>query len=113
GQDRLEESIPKSDADRQHDNAQDDQASPVGPGFGLLVHSNRMSKQQVARYDLRPTPMSVETLASAVRAEMAKAIAGQNAIVDQLLVAILADGHVLIEGVPGVAKTLMVRTLAR
>ena len=69
--------------------------------------------KQVARYDLRPTPMSVETLASAVRAEMAKAIAGQNAIVDQLLVAILADGHVLIEGVPGVAKTLMVRTLAR
>ena len=57
--------------------------------------------------------MSVETLASAVRAEMAKAIAGQNAIVDQLLVAILADGHVLLEGVPGVAKTLMVRTLAR
>ena len=44
---------------------------------------------------------------------MAKAIAGQNAIVDQLLVAVLADGHVLVEGVPGVAKTLMVRTLAK
>ena len=44
---------------------------------------------------------------------MAKAIAGQNAVVDQLLVAVLADGHVLVEGVPGVAKTLMVRTLAR
>src|SRR2546430_7031202 len=58
-------------------------------------------------------PMSVETLANAVRAEMAKAIAGQNAVVDQLLVAVLADGHVLVEGVPGVAKTLMVRTLAK
>ncbi|MEA2554273.1 MAG: MoxR-like ATPase [Fimbriimonadaceae bacterium] len=57
--------------------------------------------------------MSVETLAGAVRAEMAKAIAGQHAVVEQLLVAILADGHVLLEGVPGVAKTLMVRTLAR
>lgn len=64
-------------------------------------------------YDATHCPMSVETLASAVRAEMAKAIAGQHAIVDQLLVAILADGHVLLEGVPGVAKTLMVRTLAR
>lgn len=57
--------------------------------------------------------MSVENLAGAVRAEVAKAIAGQTGVVDQLLVAILADGHVLLEGVPGVAKTLMVRTLSK
>lgn len=57
--------------------------------------------------------MSVESLATSVRTELGKAIAGQQAIVDQLLVAILADGHVLLEGVPGVAKTLMVRSLAR
>jgi MoxR-like ATPase len=57
--------------------------------------------------------MSVENLAGAVRTEVAKAIAGQSAVVDQLLVAILADGHVLLEGVPGVAKTLMVRTLSK
>jgi MoxR-like ATPase len=57
--------------------------------------------------------MSVESLATSVRTEIGKVIAGQHAVVDQLLVAILADGHVLLEGVPGVAKTLMVRSLAR
>lgn len=40
-------------------------------------------------------------------------IVGQDAVVDQLLVALLADGHVLLEGVPGTAKTLLVKTLAR
>ena len=56
--------------------------------------------------------MSVETLAQDIRAEMAKAIAGQDKTIEQTLVAVLANGHVLLEGVPGVAKTLMVRALA-
>ena len=48
----------------------------------------------------------------AVRAEVAKAVVGQDAAVSGLLVALLARGHVLLEGVPGVAKTLLVRSLA-
>ena len=48
----------------------------------------------------------------AVRAEVAKAVVGQDAAVSGLLVALLCGGHVLMEGVPGVAKTLLVRTLA-
>ena len=48
----------------------------------------------------------------AVRAEVAKAVVGQDAAVTGLLVALLCGGHVLIEGVPGVAKTLLVRSLA-
>ncbi len=48
-----------------------------------------------------------------VRAEVAKVIVGQRALVDGLIVALLADGHVLLEGVPGLAKTLAVRTLAQ
>ena len=48
----------------------------------------------------------------AVRAEVGKAIVGQHDAVDGLLVALLARGHVLLEGVPGVAKTLLVRTLS-
>ncbi|RAN79273.1 AAA family ATPase [Bacillus sp. SRB_336] len=47
-----------------------------------------------------------------VRAEVAKAVVGQDATVTGLLVALLAGGHVLLEGVPGVAKTLLVRALA-
>ncbi len=48
----------------------------------------------------------------AVRAEVGKAVVGQDAAVSGLLVALLCGGHVLMEGVPGTAKTLLVRTLA-
>src|SRR3954454_5982660 len=48
----------------------------------------------------------------AVRHEVAKAVVGQDAAVSVLLVALLCGGHVLMEGVPGTAKTLLVRTLA-
>ena len=48
-----------------------------------------------------------------VRAEVAKVIVGQERVIDQALIAILTNNHALIEGVPGVAKTLLVRTLAQ
>lgn len=48
----------------------------------------------------------------AVRRQVAKAVVGQAAVIDQLLIAILARGHCLLEGVPGLAKTLMVRSFA-
>ena len=47
-----------------------------------------------------------------LRAEIAKVIVGQDAVVDELLTAFLAGGHALLEGVPGLAKTLLIRTLA-
>ncbi|WP_433390283.1 AAA family ATPase [Micromonospora sp. KLBMP9576] len=47
-----------------------------------------------------------------LRAEVAKAVVGQDAIVTGLVIALLCRGHVLLEGVPGVAKTLLVRTVA-
>ena len=50
---------------------------------------------------------------STVCAELAKIIIGQDEVIEQLLVAIFARGHCLLEGVPGLAKTLMVSTLAR
>ena len=48
----------------------------------------------------------------ALRAEIAKAVVGQDAVVSGLVIALLCRGHVLLEGVPGVAKTLLIRTLA-
>ena len=48
----------------------------------------------------------------AVRHEIAKAVVGQDAVVSGLVIALLCRGHVLLEGVPGVAKTLLVRALA-
>jgi MoxR-like ATPase len=50
---------------------------------------------------------------TAVRGELSKVIVGQDAVIEQLLIAIFAQGHCLLEGVPGLAKTLMVSTLAR
>lgn len=48
-----------------------------------------------------------------IKSEVAKIIIGQDDAIKQLIIAILADGHVLIEGVPGVAKTLMAKVLAK
>lgn len=48
-----------------------------------------------------------------VRAEVGKAVVGQDGAVTGMLIALLAGGHVLLEGVPGVAKTLLVRTLSQ
>src|SRR3954451_16451430 len=48
-----------------------------------------------------------------IKAEIGKVIVGQEEMIELLLAAILADGHVLIEGVPGVAKTLTAKLLAR
>jgi MoxR-like ATPase len=47
-----------------------------------------------------------------LRAEVAKVVVGQEAVVSGVVIALLCRGHVLLEGVPGVAKTLLVRTLA-
>ncbi len=56
--------------------------------------------------------MSVVQFCDRFRAEISKAVVGQAAVVDQVLVALLAGGHLLLEGVPGVAKTLLVRATA-
>jgi MoxR-like ATPase len=50
---------------------------------------------------------------AAIRAEIHKVIVGQDKIINQLIVALLANGHVLLEGVPGVAKTLTAKLLAQ
>lgn len=57
--------------------------------------------------------MRVSDAAEAIRREVGKAIVGQDRAVEQCLVTLLVSGHVLLEGVPGVAKTLLVRSLAR
>ena len=55
---------------------------------------------------------AAETLA-VLRGAIGQAMVGQSAVVDQVLVALVASGHVLIEGVPGLGKTLLVRAMAQ
>ena len=69
--------------------------------------------------DAAPAPLvpitgeALAARAAAVREEVGKAFIGQEAVLDQILIALLAGGHVLIEGVPGLGKTLLVRALSR
>ncbi len=57
--------------------------------------------------------MSVADVAARAASEIGKAVVGQSPAVEQALVALIADGHCLLQGVPGLAKTLLVRTLAQ
>jgi MoxR-like ATPase len=61
-----------------------------------------------------PNPRIIEEsrLFGEVTEELGKVIVGQHAMLERMLIGLLADGHVLLEGVPGLAKTLAVRTLA-
>ena len=60
-----------------------------------------------------PAVDRVKSILARARAEVAKVIIGQEMVVDHCLIAIFTGNHILIEGVPGVAKTLLVRTLAK
>jgi MoxR-like ATPase len=75
-------------------------AAPVAPHFGDSI--------QKATEAVHETSAWVEPL----RRELGRTIVGQHGLMDRLLVALLADGHVLLEGVPGLAKTLTLKTLA-
>ena len=55
----------------------------------------------------------VKTVADRIRAEIGKAVIGQDGAVDLLLTALMAGGHVLLEGAPGTAKTLLAHSFAR
>src|SRR4026207_324817 len=58
-------------------------------------------------------PETVASTVEHIRTELQKVIVGQDDAIEQILIALLAEGHALIEGVPGTAKTLTVKTLSR
>ncbi len=60
-----------------------------------------------------PALQAVQQFAQAVRASVARVIIGKRDVIDLLLVALLSDGHVLLEDVPGIGKTMMAKALAR
>jgi MoxR-like ATPase len=58
-------------------------------------------------------PETVASTVEHIRNELSKVIVGQDDAIEQILIALLAEGHALVEGVPGTAKTLTVKTLSR
>lgn len=77
--------------------------------FLLMEENNLYNQPEPARINLQP----LHDLSDKIKAATANIIIGQTDITELLLTALLAEGHVLIEGVPGVAKTLMAKVLAR
>lgn len=76
------------------------------------MNASPQSNENLSKDDLQ----ALENLKSAnasVRKELGKIIVGQENVLDELMIAIFAQGHCMLEGVPGLAKTLMVSTLAR
>lgn len=70
-------------------------------------------QQQDEFFGSRVNLTELQNKLQTIRAEIAKVIVGQEHIIDLMLTAILADGHVLLEGVPGVAKTLTAKLFAQ
>src|SRR5579875_1038104 len=62
---------------------------------------------------ISPSLQAVQRFAEVVRANVARVIIGKPDVIDLLLVALLSDGHVLLEDVPGIGKTMMAKALAR
>lgn len=84
-------------------------ATPPGqPGAAPDAATRRPSRGRAESDEAR----AARERLGALRAEVGKAVVGQEGAVTGLLIALVAGGHVLLEGVPGVAKTLLVRTLS-
>jgi len=69
-------------------------------------------KKQLRPEEMAPEIREVYELLDKVKKEVHKVIVGQEEVIDAFLCALLCDGHVLLEGVPGIAKTLLVKALA-
>ena len=79
----------------------------------MSEHPNQDALESVPLQDITQGPThDPRSALHAVRAEVAKAVVGQDAVVTGMVIALLCRGHVLLEGVPGVAKTLLVRAMA-
>jgi MoxR-like ATPase len=63
--------------------------------------------------ELQPGLRATGALIAHARAELGRVISGQTQVVEEVLISVLCQGHALLEGVPGIAKTLMVKTLGR
>jgi len=98
----------------------DDAPTPtISPGTRITPRTARNSAARTSE-PARPSAPNAQALVddfrdtfSRIRTELAKVIVGQTEVIEEILIALFAGGHVLIEGVPGTGKTLLVRTLAQ
>lgn len=77
-----------------------------------MIKEEKKENAHFERADMKEVAAAAETLGR-VRSEVARVFIGQEKVVDALIRALLCDGHILLEGVPGIAKTLVIRALAQ
>lgn len=104
------QSVAQTAAQQQAQQVQQAQAQQATPEF---VAQTADSVRERVRKSRRLSIDNVHERLARVRKEAAKAVIGQEHIVEQILIAMLAGGHVLVEGVPGLGKTLIVKALSK
>ena len=87
----------------------------MGKSYNIRV-SEKQENEQEKEMDLSNASNKIAAqgeLVNRIREEVGKVIVGQEKLIDRLILALVANGHILLEGVPGLAKTLSVNTLAK
>ena len=77
------------------------------------IENNNIPENENVNFESRLDLSRLQESIVAIKAELGSVIVGQEKMIDQLLVAFLSNGHVLLEGVPGVAKTITAKLLAK
>lgn len=77
------------------------------------IENNNIPENENVNFESRLDLSRLQESIVAIKAELSSVIVGQEKMIDQLLVAFLSNGHVLLEGVPGVAKTITAKLLAK
>lgn len=95
------------------DNTGSLQYDPIRALNTFRVKRFLMSETQFESQSARDAIAKLQGAYSSIRQQMAQVIVGQSEVIDQLLISLFSRGHCLLEGVPGLAKTLMISTLAR
>lgn len=115
---------PQNVANHQQLQPQDQQFQPQGQQFqpqgqqqpqdhaNHNAHHEQSEQRWASEHQLDQTDHELRERFEKARAEVGKAVVGQTEAVEGIMVALLSGGHVLLEGVPGVAKTLLVRSIA-
>jgi MoxR-like ATPase len=79
----------------------------------MTEEANAQVTNEITPEPFEPALHATRQLLAHARTELGRAIAGQTTVIDEALMALLCQGHVLLEGVPGIAKTLIVKALGR
>ena len=81
-------------------------------GFRIAARPRNQIPNLLMSPDVETSLKNLRSAHDRLKGELRKAIVGQDEVIDQLLLAILARGHCLLVGVPGLAKTLLIQSLS-